>query len=183
LLEGGCVKRLGAADDIIEEYINSNLSLTCDLADRPRTGNGRAKFIELQMFNGRGQATQSHISGDDLIVRMAISSQETMGNVAAAIVLQNIHGVRLITSWTGESGFPVHLKKGLQTIECRFRNVRLRPGHQFTISLWMAAQEVLDSVQEVQVVPVLASERDQEFSTSLDQGIVLCDYTWSMVQQ
>jgi lipopolysaccharide transport system ATP-binding protein len=180
LLNSGRLQRLGPANEVIDEYINSQLVSQSDLSCRSRTGDGRARFVQLQLLNGDGQPTQSHITGDDLIARMTIGAGDAINDVALAIVLQNLHGARLITSWTKEAGFHVDLKQGTQTVDCRFHNVRLRPGHQFTISLWMATQDVIDCIQDVQIVPVLANEFDRYFSTSLDQGIVLCDHTWSL---
>jgi lipopolysaccharide transport system ATP-binding protein len=183
LLEGGRVRRVGPAEEVIDEYINANLVTHTDLSTRVRTGNGRATFTGLQLLNGQGQPVQTHESGEDLILRMTINAREAIRDVALATVLQSLHGARLMTSWTKEAGFRIDLRPGTQAIDCRFHHVRLRPGHQFTVSLWMATQDVIDSVQEVQVVPVLPGERDRHFSTSLDQGMVLCDYTWSSVQQ
>jgi lipopolysaccharide transport system ATP-binding protein len=182
LLEGGRLRRLGPAAEVIEDYIHANLTSSSDLISRPRTGNGRARFVSLETRNGDGQPVQSHVSGADLVLRMGIDAQESIDKVAVAVVLQNVHGVRLITSWTQEVGFPVRLRAGLNTLECRFSQVRLRAGHQFTISLWMATQEVLDDVQEVQVMPVLPNPGDRQYSTSVEQGIVLCDHNWSLVQ-
>jgi lipopolysaccharide transport system ATP-binding protein len=81
----------------------------------------------------------------------------------------------------GDAAFQkVDLHPGMQTIECSFRDVRLRPGHQFTVSLWMAALETLDYVENIQTVQVVSSEDDRHFSTAADQGIVLCDHYWSV---
>src|SRR5262249_41049974 len=99
-------------------------------------------------------------------------------NVALAVVLHNVYGLRVVTSWTRESAFPVRLRPGVQAFECRFKNVNLRPGHTILTSVWMAAETVLDHVDQAVVVGVIGDQRRAHLSTAGDQGIVVCAYAW-----
>ena len=46
------------------------------------------------------------------------------------------------------------------------------------VDLWMAAGNVMDSVEGALVVEVAGDERHAKLSTNADQGVVLCDYDW-----
>jgi hypothetical protein len=71
---------------------------------------------------------------------------------------------------------------GTQAFECRFKNVSVRPGHSLMIQLWLAeGNEVIDSVENAIAVDVVGDDRHKHLSTAREQGIVICDYTWSAV--
>jgi hypothetical protein len=46
----------------------------------------------------------------------------------------------------------------------------------------MAATDVVDDVENVQVVPVLSSEQSEHFSPSRDHGPLLCHHTWTFLK-
>jgi hypothetical protein len=113
---------------------------------------------------------------------MDVESRTTVPEVALAVVISNVYGTRIITSWTPEVNYRVGIKAGLQTFECRFRNVTVRPGHMLMLQLWLAeGNEPIDSIANALVVDVLGDDRHKHLSTAREQGIVVCDYTWSAV--
>jgi lipopolysaccharide transport system ATP-binding protein len=181
LLEGGRVAMAGDADQVIDGYIASHLDANGDdLTVMKHHGTGRARFTHMNLLREDGSPVHTHVSGEDLIVRMEIESSSAVRDVALAVVLMNLRGLRVLTSWTKEAGFRVDIQPGRQWIDCRFRGVRLRPGHQVTVMLWMATtNETLDVVENVQTLQVVSSPCDRHFSTNSDQGIVLCDHSWS----
>jgi lipopolysaccharide transport system ATP-binding protein len=182
LLDQGRVRRSGKPQAVIDEYLESHLQAeTQDIASLRRTGNGDAKFVGLTLLDRNQEVIQSHGSGDDLVVRMEIESDREIRNVALAVVLRSIRGVRLVTSWTEEAGFRVDLKPGRQTFDCRFRELRIRPGHQFTVSLWASGATVLDSVENIRTVSVLPTPSTEYLSSNHDQGVFVCDQIWSRV--
>lgn len=179
LLSRGNVDYLGSAGDVVHRYLATHMQPElANLRTSSRTGSGQARFVGLKILDCHRNAVYSHVSGEDLIIRMEIESSGDIPSVDLAVVLQNLRGMRLITSWTKEAGFATGLQRGRQFIECHFHNVRLRPGHHFTLSLWMTSQEVLDCVENIISLPVIASPTDEHFSTSGDQGVVLCDHSW-----
>jgi lipopolysaccharide transport system ATP-binding protein len=182
LLDAGRIKRVAAAKDVINYYITNHLEDAGeDLTTKRRSGNGQAQFTRIQLLNQSGQVVHTHVADEDLIIRMDIRASNTIRNVAIAVVLSTLEGFRLMTSWTKEVEFHVDLHDGTRTIECRFHKVRLRPGHQFAVTLWMATHEVLDCVQNAQIASVIASDTNRHFSPNADQGIILCDHTWSFL--
>ena len=156
LLQAGRVIAIGPAGEVTAQYLANQLreAQGGDLSDKTRTGNGQARFTSLQIVESDGEPCLTHSSGEDLILRMDVAAQEEIADVDLAVIVQSMHGARLVTSWTKEVNYPVSLHRGVQTFECRFKNVRLRPGHRVLVSLWMAAGAVLDSVEQAAVVEV-----------------------------
>lgn len=185
LLDHGRAKTVGPADEVTRVYLEELIEQNRDgnLSSRRRSGDGRARFIRAELVDGDGRAILAHVSGDDLTVRMQITADEDVRDVALAVVLQSLHGLRVITSWTREVDFAVDLCRGTHWYECRFRRVPLRPGHTIRIDLWMAAQTVLDSVENALVLDVASSAATRQLSPNADQGAVVCEYEWAQVSE
>jgi hypothetical protein len=114
---------------------------------------------------------------EDLRCVLEIDSQQDLENVSAAVIIKTLTGTRLITSWTDEIEFKYRLKKGIQTLECCFHRLPIRPGRQVVIELWLYDGSVLDSIEAARVMEV--TEGDPcGFSLRSDQGAVLCNYEW-----
>lgn len=182
LIKHGQICMEGEPKAIIEKYLaGEQIPANGDsLTSAKRTGDGRARFTSLEKVDSEGSARPNHPCGEDLILRMQIVSEHDLHDVALAVVLKTLSGSRIISSWTREVGFAVALHKGVQTYQCRFRDVKLRPGHSISISLWMEAEgEVIDSVEDARIMQVIDSEQTRNLSTERYQGIVFCDYEWS----
>jgi lipopolysaccharide transport system ATP-binding protein len=176
LLERGRVKAVGAAAAITTRYL---AELTADaggdLSGKPRSGSGRARFERLELVGGG-----EHVSGDDLTFRMTVRADHDLRNVGLAVVVQNLFGTRILTSWNREAGAEVHLPRGVHQVECRFRNANLRPGHRLQVSLWLECGEVVDAVDHALVFGVAPSAATERFSTDPAQGVMLCPHDWAV---
>jgi lipopolysaccharide transport system ATP-binding protein len=184
MLTRGEVARIGESGEVTRFYLSKLLedTRTGDLLDKPRTGDGRARFVQGGLVDTSGRAVAQFVSGDDLIVRMEIDSKVALPEVALAVVVSSVFGTRIITSWTKEIDYHTGLKVGRQAFECRFKNVSIRPGHNLMIQFWLAeGNEVIDSVENAVAVDVIGDSRHKHLSTSQEQGVVICDYTWSPV--
>ena len=185
LLEQGEVVSVGGSSEVTQLYLDRMLDETRkgDLRDKPRKGgDGRARFQRAWLVDDDGNTLTNFISGDDLIIRMELEAFETLEKVDLAVVIQSLYGMRLITSWSPESGFQTALTPGMHTFECRFREVRIRPGHMVLLDVWMASSGItLDFVEQALVVDVLASDEEQHISSVDSQGIMLCDNEWTEV--
>jgi lipopolysaccharide transport system ATP-binding protein len=182
LLERGRVARVGKASEVTRAYLEGMLaeSRGGDLGDKFRTGDGRARFTRAELVDDSGQSIAQFECGDDLTVRMEIESKTDIPNANMAVVIATPHGTRIITSLTRESGFPVTIHAGRQTVICRFRKVMLRPGHSVLLHLWLSDADVIDLVENALVVDVSTGGRYSHLSTEKYQGIVVCDYDWRM---
>ena len=185
LLERGQMITSGPAGEVTRFYMDRLLAdtRTGDLADKPHSGCGRARFVRAGVVDAEGRVLSQFVSGDDLIVRMELDVKRAVDDVSLAVVVQSIFGTRVITSWNREVNFSSDLRPGRQAYECRFRNVRLRPGHTVMINLWCAEHhDVIDAVDNAVAIDVVGGERDKHLSTASEQGVFVCDYEWAEVE-
>ena len=183
LLSRGQVERVGSASDVTRHYLEDMMAdaRTGDLRDKPRTGDGRARFVRAEVVDEAGRPLAQFPTGTDLTVRMEIESTVPVPDVAVSVILATQHGNRLVTGWTKEVGHRVDLRPGRQVIDCRFRAAAFRPGHPLLAHLWLSDGEVLDWVENALVIDVAAAGRYENFSPDAHQGPVLFDYDWREV--
>ncbi len=183
LLDRGRVARVDDASRVTQEYLEGLVkgARTGDLRDKPRTGDGRARFVRAWLADLAGQPTVQFTCGEDLRIQVEIESSVARVDVAAAVVLTTQHGTRVVTSWTKEVGFRLNLRPGTQVFECSFRKATLRPGHTIMVNLWLSDGEVMDSVENALVVDVSAGESHKHLSPDAHQGVVVFDYDWREV--
>jgi hypothetical protein len=182
-LEQGRVRDNGAASAVVDNYHRDVLD-SCDgedgdLSGKVRSGDGRAVFTHVWLVDADGQTRRSHPSGEDLRVRARIRSHDQIPNAALAVNVMTLQGGRIHSGWTREIGFPVLLNKGVQEYQCHFHNVRIRPGQNVRVGLWLEAGSVLDFVDDSLIFEVIDGRGTEQFSTDRNQGIVLCNYEWS----
>jgi lipopolysaccharide transport system ATP-binding protein len=185
MLANSRVEAIGPAADVTQKYLDKLLtdSRAGDLRDRPRSGDGRALFVRAGVLDGEGRAISVFITETDMVVRMEVESNDRFPDVTLSVVVQSLHGTKVISTWTREAGFDVALDRGIQAFECRLRDVRLRPGQTVILNLWMATGNgtLLDSVENAIVIDVLGDDRHAHLSTSTDHGVVYCQHEWKRI--
>lgn len=178
-LRGGELVESGGAAEVTERYL-ADLTTGCAggaLDDRPRSGDGRARFARFRLVDERGHPSASVKSGRDLRCLLEIRAKAPVSNVSLSIVVKTLGGARLITGWTDEVGFRVDLPEEPLALECRFRNVPIRPGRQVAVELWMHDGALLDHLDTAVVYDVVEAE-PSGMSLRQDQGAFLVDYQW-----
>jgi lipopolysaccharide transport system ATP-binding protein len=180
-LDKGVKKTEGASQDVIDRYIHEYTSAAGEEELQPaeRQGDGRARFVRLQVLDSSGHSRNYHVSGEDLTLRMEIEAGERIKDVALAVILKSLAGARLVTGWTREVNYPVDLTPGRQAFQCTFHHLAFRPGHSFTLMLWMEAGTVIDSIEDARVLEVVDPRNTVQLAAAPSQGIVLCAYEWS----
>lgn len=183
LLDRGRVAVAGPASQVVRDYLEETAACCTDedLSRKPRFGDGRALFTHIWLVGPNGLPRSNHPSGDDLRVRVRIQSQTRISDAALAVNLSTAAGARIHSGWTREVGFPVFLNQGAQEYQCDFRTVRLRPGQRMTIELWLEAGGAVDSLNDALTFDVTDGPETGLFSTDRQQGVVLCNYEWSRV--
>ena len=184
VLQRGQLIKAGPAGEVTRYYMDRLLAdtRTGDLSDKSHTGCGRARFVRAGIVDTEGRVLSQFVSGDDFIVRMELDVKKPVDDVSLAVVVQSLFGTRVITSWNREVNFKTDLRPGRQAYECRFQNVRLRPGHTVMVNLWSAEHhDVIDAVDNAVAIDVVGSERDKNLSTASEQGVFVCDYEWKEV--
>jgi hypothetical protein len=117
-----------------------------------------------------------------LTICVRISSQHHIPSAALAVAFTTLSGTKIHSGWTREAGFPISLEPGIQRFQCRFRNVRFRPGQRMKIVLWLEAGTVVDYLEDAFTLEIVDGHETGWHSTDRSQGVVLCDYEWSSVK-
>jgi lipopolysaccharide transport system ATP-binding protein len=182
LMDQGKVIMRDDAERTSQAYIRglSENGRDSNLSNRRRTGDGRARFTWVDLVDSDGCHSPVHVCGNNLTVQMEVESQKDIPDVAFAVVIQTMSGMRIITSWSREVGFRIDLKKGTNRYQCRFHDVRLRPGHTVSLGLWMASQSgEIDSIDNAKTFDVVYSDMTEYLSPSNEQGVIVCEYAWT----
>ncbi len=185
MMESGRLIEVGNAQDVTQSYLDRLLkdTRTGDLRDKPRTGDGRARFVRAGLVDDSGRPVSVFTSGDDLIVHMDIESATDFSDANILVTIQNLYGARLVTGWTDESHVPVQLKRGRQGYECRFKNVPIRPANSLLINLRIALGNttLIDNVENAVVVDVVGDFRTQHLYANMELGMFAYDTEWRAV--
>jgi lipopolysaccharide transport system ATP-binding protein len=181
-LQKGEVMQVGPAEEVTHNYLDKMLqeSRGGDLSKKPRTGDGRAKFVRAEAYDDAGRPVSVQTIGNNLTIKLEIETDQTLPNVSARIALQTLHGTHIITGWTKEAGVHLSLTPGRQKIQCRFPNVNIRPGQTFLVNLLLSNDNsaVLDSVESAIVLDVISDEAHSHLSTNFDQGVWVTPQQW-----
>ncbi|MBL8865931.1 MAG: ABC transporter ATP-binding protein [Planctomycetia bacterium] len=185
MLDGGRLIESGSARAVTQSYLDRMLkdTRTGDLRAKPRTGDGRAKFVRAGLVDAEGRPVSVFTSGDDLVLHMDIESSVDLPDANILVAVQNLYGTRLVTGWTDESHFPIHLRKGRQGFECRIKNVTIRPTNSILVSLRLALANttLIDAVDNAIACDVVGDARTQHLYANTDLGILAFDTEWKSV--
>ena len=183
LVDHGRIDQIGRVEDVIDRYVQhfSQDRSSGDLRLKHRRGNGKATFQAVRFLDGNGDATPVLRSGEDIICEFDVDSKVRLSNVALAVVIRTTQGARILTSWTEEVGYCASLESGNQTFRCHFREPRIRPGRKVVVELWMNDGEEIDYVEDACILDITEGV-DPGISTRQDQGLMVCDYSWSRVK-
>lgn len=178
-MQSGKAIEYGSSRSVTDAYLSS---LSGDinnnsLLNMHRFGNGRARFTNINILDNSNNPIHAVYFGEDLRIIIGIESYNENKGVSLAVVIKNISGNRLITSWSDETGVKFDLKSGKNTIECRFKNVNIRPGRQIVIELWMNDGETLDHIDSSCILEVVES-KPSGISLRSEQGAFYIPYSW-----
>jgi lipopolysaccharide transport system ATP-binding protein len=179
LMDQGSTKLSGAVHHVTNVYLKELQEKAggSRLTDKARLGHGKARFSALRFLDAGDQEIRVLQSGEDLRCVLEIESSCSMTDVSLAIVVKTLEGTRLLSSWTEEVGFVANLEPGIQQFECRFERVRIRPGRQVAIEIWMHDGSIVDHIEDACVLDVV-EVNPTGFSSRVDQGSVLFEYSW-----
>ena len=182
-LSKGRVIEVGPSDVVTQHYLDRILedSRGGDLRAKPRSGDGRARFVRAEAYDSRGEPVSAHLSGDDLTVRLELETQQTLPGVSVRVALQTLHGTRIVTGWTQEVGLALTLTPGAHQLSVKFPGLAIRPGQTFLVNLLLSNESatVLDDVESAIVLDVVGDERTAHLSTNTDQGLWAVPQEWT----
>ncbi len=182
-LSKGRVIEVGPSDVVTQHYLDRILedSRGGDLRSKPRSGDGRARFVRAEAYDSRGEPVSAHVSGDDLTVRLELETQQALPGVSVRVALQTLHGTRIVTGWTQEVGLALALTPGAHKLSVKFPGLAIRPGQTFLVNLLLSNESatVLDDVESAIVLDVVGDERTAHLSTNTDQGLWAVPQEWT----
>lgn len=184
VLSKGSRTFLGNVEDAIAYYLtdDSQRGAVCDLHGYARTGDGRARFVKIEIQNSAGNPCDFHIFGETIRIAITLEAHAELRDVGLAVVLTSASGNRIITSWNREAGTNFHFDRGEYRCFCDFENLQLRPGHELWVSLWMEqGGSVVDCIDNVMVIQCRAfDEETQKLSTDRAQGVIALRQHWGL---
>jgi ABC-type polysaccharide/polyol phosphate transport system ATPase subunit len=121
-LDRGCVRAVGATEDVIRAYL--------DDVDEGHTVEAEQALLaeRLEVLNGRGQPVE-YLRGDDpLTVRVSGKALRNLIEPVFVITIRGDHGPLFAGNMHIDGNWPAHLPAGPFTVECCFDAPRLWPG-------------------------------------------------------
>jgi len=185
ILNSGGVEFDGTTDNATARYYSDSVNMSggSDLSDRPRTGNGKARFVSIsvQAVDRTGRLLEVANPGCDLHLEIDFRCEESFGFANLAVVLFDSTGYRLIDINTAQKGQFSSLRRG-QKARAKFllKEVLLRPG-KYLIGLWLGREGVedLDYIEHATTLDVAAGDETSGHS-KLYPGTYLCRFEQSV---
>jgi lipopolysaccharide transport system ATP-binding protein len=182
VLENGGILFDGAAAEATAKYYAQSMEVLesgTDLRNRPRTGNGKARFSSLAVrpFSPEGAALELPCPGCDLSLEIELECQADFAECILAAIIYDSNGYRVIDANTAQKGEYVGLRAG-QKARARFllREVLLKPGRYF-VGLWLGRQamEVVDDIEYASTFAVVETEETSRH-VIIYPGVYLCRF-------
>jgi lipopolysaccharide transport system ATP-binding protein len=149
-LEKGELKADGRTIEVVQKYLeqttSTNSESEIDFQKVHHYGNGRARFIDVQICPTNQKSTSNSIiqTGSDLLIKTTIEAFEEITETVVAVVIYDSSGYRIIDANTGLEGHYLSLKsKQKATVTFRLNNLLLKPG-TYRVGLWIGRPNVYD---------------------------------------
>ena len=184
VLRGGGLEFKGNVHDAIAYYMaeDAQQGTVRDLTSHVRSGDGRARFVQVEIQNAEGQPCDFFSIGETVRVVMTLDVNFELMDVGIAVILSSASGNRVVTSWNREADTSFHFDQGQHRIYCEFEDLKLRPGHELWVSLWMEdTGSVVDHVESVTEIRSRAhDEASRKLSTDRAQGVIALNQRWGL---
>ena len=139
LLEGGEIASCGQIKDVIGKYLSVHAgSGDVDLnVIKERTGNGRARFIQVVTRNRAGEICDTFTIGDDLVFDISIFSPENIRSGRMSLSIVSSDGTPVYHLVAVDADFELINIRGEATIRVALKNQKIYPG-EYYVNLWLA---------------------------------------------
>jgi lipopolysaccharide transport system ATP-binding protein len=182
LLEHGIVAFDGSAANASARYYEKSLHTANageNLLDRPREGNGKARFtsVAVQPLNEEGEELKVAYPGCSLQIEIELECMQGFADCNLALIFYDVNGYRLIDTNTAQKGQFISLSAG-QKGRARFllRELLLRPGTYFVgLFLGRSLMELVDYIEHAVTFQVVESEETNKYS-EIYPGTYLCRF-------
>ncbi len=138
LLDNGFIIYRDDSDNVIGKYLEINDNIESGLLKRrkERKGNGKAKFIQIELVSN-GKITNKILSGEDACFKIKALSTEYLKNVNITLSIYNRNGICITkTSTYINSNRSINLMRGENIINCCFETLPFQIGrYRINLSL------------------------------------------------
>jgi homopolymeric O-antigen transport system ATP-binding protein len=181
LLGKGEIAFEGSPLEATARYYAESLELSeasANLLERPREGNGKAKFrsLSIQPLGRDGECGVAY-PGCDLRVEFEIQCFTEIADSNAAIVVYDQNGYRVVDVNTAQKNDYVKMEAGQSAaVAFLIQDLLLRPG-QYFVGLWMGrhGMETIDFIEHAATLNVMEGEETSRHSI-VYPGVYLCRF-------
>ncbi|MCP6759832.1 MAG: ABC transporter ATP-binding protein [Fischerella sp. CENA71] len=183
MLERGRVAAQGDTDSIVTRYMSSNSTMESspnqwiDLSDVSRTGNGKARFVEVKYSSLNQEVAFQPYSYGPLEFLLAIESNISQSVGSLAINISNQTGTLLINADTASMGQLTFLRSGRNIVRFKINDLYLKEGI-YIVGLWLektgVGHEILDYLEFAFEIEIVHLE-DETFGVKIP-GFVPCQF-------
>jgi lipopolysaccharide transport system ATP-binding protein len=185
ILDKGSIEFDGPTAEATARYYAESLNIVdgSHLRDRPREGNGKARFtsITIQPVHPGGKVLDVARPGSDLRIDVELKCARSFSGCVLAIIFYDSSGYRVIDANTAQKGEFVSLQAG-QTARASFllREVLLKPG-KYLVGLWLGrhAMETVDHIEHATTLDFVESDETSRHSI-IYPGVYLCRFEQSV---
>jgi ABC-2 type transport system ATP-binding protein len=130
-LEHGCVRRLGVASEVIDEYVtDSHADRAADGSYGVRWGSGEARLEKIELLDISGQPVKRVCTGDTVVLRFHYKADEAIPKPVFGLAIFTLDGVRVTGPSTRDGGLvPDQIDAGAEGyVDLRIERLLLLPG-------------------------------------------------------
>ena len=181
-LENGMLKMQGSAEEVINEYLNMNLTFEgVSLAEYPREAgcNGKVKITKIEFFDNQRNLRNLQCGSHCQIKLYYETTQEQVGCHFAYAISNSAKGTRVSfnTKYTADA---LKISKGFGSILCDIPNLPLTAG-RYTIDFYVSSTEGKCDHIIGYPIEILGGDFFKLGGASADlglSGVMLTDHRW-----
>ena len=190
-LDQGAIREFGATDAVFRSYMQAHETgarqgivdlsdLTEGRASKPLER--RVTFETIELRNPEGTATDAHLEGEPIAVRVELRCREPVDEELEVVArIRTLEGVFVVSALGGRHA--VALEPGLYATSFAVDPNQLRPG-TYQIELYCLTRLAQDLVPTAATLRIEASPQpgdDPRWATEMDLGLVRADFPWEPI--
>ncbi len=163
VIESGRVVNIGESSEMISHYIQivqSGASLALDQR-RDRRGDGRLRFVKVEIHNSQGLPVESIRSGEDItvVLHYAVEEGHELHNVNFRIIWSDNYGTNVFVLGTAYKHQNVPLVSGTGHVRCEIPHLPIAEGEYFIdIACIVDTFAHVDNVEKAAKIQVLRGD-------------------------
>lgn len=182
LIEAGRITRTGSTGDVISAYLAgiehaTSPNTRINLSDRPRTGNGQARFTSARYSSLNPRTNYHPYSYGPLEITATIESDEARTVSDLSVFIFDRHGTKLINADSSYLNQIVELDQGQNVVRLTIKNLYLNPG-VYRVGFWLANHKrlVYDFVDNAFELEVMNHDSWWPGTDPSNDGLIACEY-------